>query len=172
MNTNRHIVVASMILMFLLGLVFIQESFAFPNEPTGYNGNKWGTSIGEINCELKLVSSIDKIKFEIYEPGIKSEALDSSLMFLDGKLAGHSIRFKDPRIANVVLMVYSKLYGKPASVSDEFVIWASKNTVIELDLAYGIIIIGSMSGIRSIEALLEWYESQGGKIIPERKQDI
>lgn len=172
MIINKYIVIALMILMFLLGLIFIQESFAFPNEPTGFKDNKWGTPIEEINCGLELISSIDKIKFEAYEPDIKLKAFDIMLLFLDNKLAGYSMRLKDPTTVDVFLMLCSKLYGSPTSTSNEFVIWESKNTVIELDLVYGIITIGSMSAIISLEALFEWHESQGGKISLKSKRGI
>lgn len=172
MATNRRIALALMILMFLSGFIFIQKSFAFPNEPTGFKDNKWGTPIGEINCGLKLIASIDKIKFKAYEPDMKLKVFDCILLFLDGKLAGYSMRLKDPRTVNVFLGLCSKLYGKPTSTFGEFVVWESKSTTIELDLSYGVIVIGSMSGIRSLEALFEWYESQGGKIGPKSKRGV
>jgi hypothetical protein len=155
-----------------LGLIFTQESFGFLNEPTGLGGNKWGTPVGEMNCGLKLITSIDKIKFEAYEPDIKLKLFDAMVLFLDGKLTGYSMRLKDPSMVGMFLIVCYKAHGDPTSESNKFVTWESKNTTVELDLVYGIITVGPMSGILSLEALFDWYESQGGKISPESKPHI
>ena len=172
MAINKRIVIASMILMAFLGLVFTQQAFGFPNEPTGFRDNKWGTPVGEINCGLKLIMSIDKIKFKAYVPDTKLKLFDAMLLFLDGKLTGYSMRLKDPSTVDVFLMLCCKAHGKPTFTSDEFVSWESKNTTVELDLVCGIITVGSTSGIRSLEALFEWYESQRGKIGAESKEGV
>lgn len=172
MATNKWIVIVLMILMCLLGLVFIQESFGFPNEPTGFRGNDWGTPVGEIDCGLKLATSIDKLKFEAYTPDIEFKVFDVMLLFLDGKLAGYSMCLKDLSTVDMFLVLCCETFGEPTSESYEFAAWESEDTIVELDLYYGIIVMGSMLDIRSLEALFEWYESQGGRISPESKPNI
>lgn len=172
MATNRRIVIVLMILMCSLGFIFIQESFGFSNEPTGFRDNDWGTPVGEIDCRLELISSIDKLNFEAYTPDIEFKVFDVVLLFLDGKLVGYSMYLKDPSASGIFLLLCYKTFGKPTSTYDESAVWESEDTVVELDLSYGIIVIGSRLGIQSLDALFEWYESQGGKISPKSKPSI
>ena len=172
MIINRHIVLGLIVLTFFLGMIFVQESFGFMNEPTGYLDNKWGTPIDKIDCELEEVVAIEKIKFKAYTPDIELQTLDIMFLFLDDKFIAYSVRVKDPKTIKLFAMLCYKAHGQPTKVMGDFAMWESEDTIIELDLVYGIATIGSATGTRSLEALFEWYESQGGNIKPEKKVGI
>lgn len=169
MIINRKMVLGLIVLMCFLGLVFVQESFGFVNEPAGYKDNKWGTPIDQIDCGLKEVVAIEKIKFKAFTPDIKLQTLDILFLFLDDKFIAYSVRVKDPRNAKLFAAICYRTHGQPTKVIGEFVIWESEDTIIELDSVYGIATVGSATGTRSLKALFKWYESQGGNIKPEKK---
>ena len=172
MIINRNIVLGLIVLVGFLGLIFVQESFGFMNEPTGYKGNKWGTPIDQIDCGLKEVVAIEKIKFKAFTPDIKLQTMDIMFLFLGNKFAAYSLKVKDPRTTKLFTMLCYKAHGQPSRVIGGTAIWESEATIIELDVVHGIATVGSATGTRSLEALFEWYESQGGDIKPEKKVGI
>lgn len=166
MSLERKIIVGLIFLMFLLGLVFIQKSFGFPNEPTGYFNYKWGTPVKKFDCVLVKVLSIEEVNIDLYAPE-QQEGVATTLVFLDGKLAALVFRLLGDvdikEFANSLFMAF----GKPTEVSTTSIMWKSETAVATLNVATNTVIAGSTTGLDSMEALLRWYTSKGREIDPE-----
>lgn len=164
MIINRNMVLGLIVLMSFLGLIFSQEAFGFMNEPTGYRDNKWGTPIDQISYDMKELVSIEKIKFKAFTPDIELKTMDILFLFLDDKFVAYSVRIKDPDNIATFAMICRKIHGPPTKTLGRLVMWESKAAIVELDVARGLLVAGSAVGTRSLEALFEWYKSQGEKI--------
>ena len=172
MIKEKKILLGTMILAILLIFTFTQAAFGFPNEPTGFHGNKWGTPIEDMNCGLEKILSIEKIKIDIYSPEIELKTCQAMVIFLDDKFAVATIKINSLKFLNAFLKLHIHTYGKPTEISLPFMTWIGQIAIIEIDAEHGIAVMGSPAGVRSVESLFDWYESKGGKVGVEDKKDI
>lgn len=163
MSTERKVVLGLIVLMLALGVVWVRTSFAFPNEPTGFNNNKWGTPIEAMNLEVNLYKKLPNTKVAFYEPAVENEVFVIRLIALDGKLVGANLTSKDRSKAALREMAYTivELYGDPMYVYEEFgaLAWVGEVSVVQLYVNDGTVLYGDPAGMNSVENVLEWLMS-------------
>ena len=172
MIKEKKILLGTMILAILLTFTFTQAAFAFPNEPTGFHGNKWGTPIENMNCGLEKIVSIKEIKIAVYSPEIEMKTFQAMVIFLDGKFAAVTTKLTDLRFLDVFLGLYIHAYGEPTEMEGNCVKWVGQTAIIEFDVELGIVVMGSPAGLTSVGALFGWYKSRGGKMGGGDKEGI
>ena len=157
MSIERKIIVGLIILVCMLGIAWT-KAFAFPNEPTGFRGHKWGTAAKDLTFEVEKVKSIKEIKVDVYRITKPSAPhLKELIVTLDGKMAGLSIKIEGE--AKIIAMAQDllKRHGRPTEYTEQSVMWKGNTSIIEFVPDLGLLAIGSLTGMESIEALLEWY---------------
>jgi len=154
MLTKRKMVIG---LVMLLGIVWVNAALAFQNEPTGFRGNSWGTPIENLTFKVKKIKSLEEIKIDVYLVLPKRPEIGTMLVALDGKLAGVSAKLENEEFMESVAKTLIMAYGEPTEYTEESVIWKGNTTIIEFVPSLRTLTIGSVTGMMSVEALLEWY---------------
>lgn len=160
MLTKRKITVGLIILTLVLGLVWVQGALAFTNEPTGFRGHPWGTPIEDLSFKIKSLQSIPEIKVDIYGVvDVSPQDVKEMIFALDGKLAGMSGQLGTAEESKAMVMVMIQTFGPPTKRTDVSLIWEGETAYVEMLPNYGTFVIGSATGMHSVEALLEWHEA-------------
>lgn len=167
MLKRKKIVVGLIISMCILGIAWSSTAFAFPNEPMGFRGNKWGTAIKDVTFKTKLVESLEVVKVDIYAVLPARGHFDELVLSLDGKMVGVIARLRDRSESNITKLatVLLDTYGPPTSFDEDegVLLWIGERVLINFSISIASLAIGDANGLMSVESLLEWYAS-GKKI--------
>ena len=164
MSTERKVVLGLIVLVFILGIVWIKGAFAFPHEPTGFRKCPWGTPVEELTFKIKKFKSMPEIKVDLYKviEGTPT-GIQEMIIVLDGKLAGMSAKMSDEKTIRLMLEAMVSMFGPPTHKTEMSIGWMGETAVVEFLPYEGAFIIGSKSGMNSVEALLEWYNARNPK---------
>ncbi len=116
-------------LIFTIFFVFIGSSYSFPNEPDGYGGFRWGTSIQEyIKSGTKTLSEKDGLYFSAKLGGVD---VDIGYEFFEDKLYGVIITFKEDDRGKIV-EYFTARHGEPTKKKGKNRYWAGASTKISV----------------------------------------
>ena len=163
MKTERKIIAGLIILVFMLGIVWVNAAFAFKNEPTGYRNNKWGTKVEDLTFKVTKVNSIEEIKVAAYSVTDGQEGFREMVIVLDGMLVAASAKLENLNELEALTKALLILYGKPTDRTDTSAVWKGETATIEFVPEIGLVLMGSTTGLNSLEALIEWHNANTKK---------
>jgi len=162
-SIERKIVVGLIALMCILGVVWADMAFAFKNEPTGFRNNKWGTKVEDLTFKATKTESLEEIKVDFYTVKQPSNSFKGMIVALDSRLVMVITRLTDPSKAETFAEIMVELYGPPHNITRTTVLWTGETSSIEFSPNEGVVIIGSTTGMQSVDALLDWYLANAKK---------